>query len=88
MTQTYKCDFCSTTGTHDKIVKHEHDCSFNPSNRKCWTCIHRYEEGAPISGYWNECGKGHSCIDVEDGDVLCIDYTLNPNQQNDGTTID
>jgi len=41
MKQVWKCDFCTETNTDKaKIAGHEPKCSFNPINKKCFTCKH------------------------------------------------
>ncbi len=73
MKQVWKCDFCHHTGTHVDVEKHETDCSFKPANRECWTCKHRTEEGAPISGFSNGCElKVPNRMEIEDGGVQCV----------------
>ncbi len=64
----WKCDFCFHSN-EDKNKTHEHEvkCSFNPVNKECWTCKHVFQDGAPISGYHNECKQGHSCFDNDEG---------------------
>lgn len=71
MKQVWKCDFCLQTGTQEEIEVHEKDCSFNPANKTCWTCRFRYEEGAPISGFWNECELGKKCYSFDDEETPC-----------------
>lgn len=71
MKQVWKCDYCSRTGEKEEVEAHELECVFNPEKKICWTCEHRYEEGAPISGYWNECKKGKQCREVEDNKFPC-----------------
>jgi len=65
MKQVWKCDFCSHT--QDKIFgmkEHEENCSFNPLNKKCFTCKHAWDSGHdfPIP----ECEKNLSTTDGRD----------------------
>lgn len=71
MKLVHQCDFCSKTGTEEQIREHERVCDFNPEKKLCWTCENRYDEGAPISGFWNACKKGLNCSDVEDEGEPC-----------------
>ena len=67
MKQVYKCDFCwKTDDNAEVILEHESDCSFNPTLKKCWTCIHYEEEGYPISGSMMRCQKGMSYDEQEE----------------------
>jgi hypothetical protein len=46
MIQVWKCDHCSTSDVSPDVIReHEKKCSFNHVNKKCWTCLHSYEEG-------------------------------------------
>lgn len=46
MKSVWKCDHCSQTDIDgDKILKHEIDCSFNKSNKHCYTCKFSREDG-------------------------------------------
>lgn len=46
MKQVWKCDFCSMTSSDsNKVSSHEPLCSFNKSNKKCYTCKFQYEAG-------------------------------------------
>lgn len=74
MINVWQCDHCTRTGNIEEISIHEHKCVFNPVNKKCWCCKHRFDDGAPISGFTNGCRLGHSCLDVEDGDIICNDF--------------
>ena len=49
MKQVWKCDHCSETSVnYDKIKNHEPECSFNPINKKCYSCKHHYYDyGSP-----------------------------------------
>jgi hypothetical protein len=41
MKQVYKCDFCPETSVIPEIIiKHEPTCSFNPTNKFCYSCKH------------------------------------------------
>ncbi|WP_415912361.1 hypothetical protein [Neptuniibacter sp. QD37_11] len=81
MKQVWQCDFCTYTGEHTKVAAHEAKCVFNPANRKCMTCKHRTDEGAPISGFWNGCAlKVANQFDVEDGDADCAKWEQLPDK--------
>jgi hypothetical protein len=42
MKKVWKCDFChKTSDNKESITKHRPVCSFNPSNKTCYTCRHR-----------------------------------------------
>ena len=59
MIQVWKCSTCLQTNINPEVIKqHEKKCYLNPNNKGCYTCKHRVIEGAPISGYRNECNKG------------------------------
>ena len=83
MKQVWKCDYCHTTDADaDKASAHEMECSFNPAMKRCWTCTHRTEEGAPISGFWNGCNAGvppSEQMDIEDKDADCAKWEATPN---------
>ena len=75
MHQTWKCDFCTHTNSDPKKVElHEKECTFNPSKKSCYTCKFCYEDGAPISGYYNACEKEMSTIEGEDGN--CSEWII------------
>jgi len=77
MKKVFQCDFCSTTrDTETDMELHEPVCSFNPINKQCWTCEHRTEEGASISGFWNGCNLHNDIDHIEDfGEKgLCKDW--------------
>ena len=59
MITVFKCDYC-THFTQDKeeMRLHELKCSFNPINKKCYSCKHSYEDGYPISGHSPGCEIG------------------------------
>lgn len=43
MKQVWKCDHCCKISvSYDKIKEHEPICSYNPINKKCYSCEHRY----------------------------------------------
>ncbi len=66
MKQVWKCDFCSFTDTIiNTIQEHEKDCSFNPANKKCYSCDCYGDDG----GYYSSipaCDKHLSIIDGEE----------------------
>ena len=58
MIQVFKCDHCPHfTQDSEEMRIHEAMCSFNPSNKKCWSCGKSYEAGYPISGSIRGCEK-------------------------------
>lgn len=75
MKRVWKCNFCSHTGKDgDHVQRHEDGCTFNPSNKTCYTCDNR------INGVYydssDEC-KIHDMsyfCDVSDGDKECVDW--------------
>lgn len=78
MYQTWKCDFCSHTDIDPKNVKdHENKCSFNPNTKSCYTCQFCFEDGAPISGFYNSCKKGLECWEAEEGN--CSEWIISDN---------
>lgn len=83
MKLVYQCDFCSHTGTKEELENHELKCSFNPEKKLCWTCEHRFEGGAPISGSYNDCHKGKNCFEVEDEKQPCELWELESDLANE-----
>ena len=72
MKLVYKCDFCPNTNESiSEMENHENQCSFNPSLKKCWTCVHHVDEGMPISGSMYVCQQGLNCWDIEDEGKPC-----------------
>ncbi len=66
MKQVWKCDHCSDTdGDKEKVEIHEAKCEFNPITKRCFTCKHSIEKGAPISGFWSDCKLK---LDIESDD--------------------
>jgi len=71
MKQIWKCNYCFETNESPNIIAtHELKCSFNPANKKCWTCkSHSYFDG------FSECIRkdiNHSeFYDIFDGDEIC-----------------
>ena len=56
MIEVFKCDHCSHfTQDAEEMRLHEGKCSFNPTNKKCWSCKHSFEDGYPISGSMRGC---------------------------------
>lgn len=46
MIQVLKCDFCTHfTQDVEEMRIHEVNCSFNPKNKKCFTCSHAWDSG-------------------------------------------
>ena len=79
MKKVWKCDFCGDTFSIENVAeaeKHEKECDWNPANQTCMTCLHRFEDGAPISGTHDACHKGHSCEDRSEDDYKdeCSDW--------------
>ena len=73
--KVWKCDFCSETKDLEiDIDVHESKCSFNPKSKSCWTCKFRHEEGAPMSGYWNECDKKLNCFGTKNCEEWELEY--------------
>lgn len=74
MIQVFKCDYCHYFAQDAGEMKvHEVKCSFNPILKKCYTCVHSYEAGAPISGSTCGCEKK---LDTLKGEELgnCIGW--------------
>ncbi len=72
MKNVFQCDFCHTTNVNSPpIIEHEKKCSFNPSLKQCWTCVHHVDEGMPISGSMYVCQKGLNCWDIRENDKPC-----------------
>jgi hypothetical protein len=77
MKRVWKCDFCySTSDTVDGMKKHESKCSFNPQLRLCSTCDHQIPMDYSMSYECKIHDIGHY-IDVEDGDIKCVDWRNN-----------
>jgi phage FluMu protein Com len=67
MIQVYKCDFCHHFNQDaEKVIMHEIKCSFNPINKKCWSCKHVFEVGYPMSGSMRGCAKDLGILKGED----------------------
>lgn len=65
MKLVWKCDFCSeTSNDSDVIKKHESHCSFNPINKKCYTCKYSWDSGYDYS--IPECEKKLSTLKGRD----------------------
>jgi len=46
MKRVWQCDFCSRTNENsENILIHEKTCSYNPIMKKCYSCVHRGDEG-------------------------------------------
>ncbi len=56
MKQVWKCDYCPDTHQDKTVIEsHEPSCSFNPKNKKCYTCKYEFEAGYPIGGHQTGC---------------------------------
>jgi len=45
MKQVFKCDHCITTDIIPVVIlEHEEKCTFNPTNKSCYTCKYRYTD--------------------------------------------
>ena len=65
MKQVWKCDFCSRTQDNvEGLEEHETGCSFNPINKKCFTCAHSWDSGHDYS--IPECYKNLSTVTGRD----------------------
>jgi hypothetical protein len=74
MIQVFKCDHCHHfTQDAEEMRMHEAKCSFNPTNKKCWSCKHVFEDGYPISGSMRGCEKK---LDVRKGEEVggCVGW--------------
>ena len=40
MRRAYICDYCGKVVPSNLIRRHERECSFNPKNKTCFTCIY------------------------------------------------
>jgi len=50
MKQVWKCEFCSHTQEKiNGLIGHEEKCSFNPKNKKCFTCRLAWDSGHEYS---------------------------------------
>jgi len=69
MKTVLQCDFCSHTenvNSKGLMIEHEKKCAFNPKNKYCYTCKHKYEAGYPISGPMTGCRIDLDVVDGED----------------------
>ena len=67
MIQVFKCDHCHHFAQDaEEIRMHEVKCVFNEANKKCFTCLHSYEAGMPISGSMRGCEKKLDIIKGEE----------------------
>lgn len=42
----WKCEYCSyTDDSIDRLKEHENKCTFNPSMKSCYTCVHFFDSG-------------------------------------------
>ncbi len=71
MKQVYKCDYCTHTGHRNEVLGHEAGCSFNPANKKCYTCQYFISQGMKEFAY-DECIVNNpDLLGVLDGDIKC-----------------
>lgn len=59
------CDFCSHTEDLDSkgsMIEHEKNCAFNPKNKYCYSCKHKYHSRCGDEG----CSEGLEWWDMED----------------------
>jgi len=62
MIEVFKCDFCTHFSQDAEEMRiHEKKCSFNPINKKCFTCIHQWDSGYDYS--IPECEKNLSTLE-------------------------
>ena len=74
MIQVFKCDHCHHfTQDAEEMIIHEVKCVFNEANKKCFTCLHSYEAGMPISGSMRGCEKK---LDIVKGEEVggCVGW--------------
>ncbi len=65
MTEVFMCDFCiHFTQDAEEMRMHEKKCSFNPINKKCFTCKHTWDSGFDYS--IPECEKNLSTLEGRD----------------------
>lgn len=77
MIQVFKCDHCSDTSQDAEEMRiHEAKCSFSPAAKKCYSCLHSYEAGMPISGSMRGCEKK---LDTDKGETIggCAGWEYN-----------
>jgi hypothetical protein len=66
MKQVWKCDFCTTSDTDRYLIEqHEKDCSFNPINKRCFSCINYEVYFGDYSGEECTAGQNYSMIQYE-----------------------
>ena len=62
MIEVFKCDFCTHfTQDAEEMRIHEAKCSFNPINKKCFTCTNQWDSGHDYS--IPECEKNLSTLE-------------------------
>jgi hypothetical protein len=74
MIQVFKCDHCHHfTQDAEEMRMHEVKCVYNEANKKCFTCLHSYEAGMPISGSMRGCEKK---LDIVKGEKVgdCVGW--------------
>ncbi len=78
MIDVFKCDHCRHfTQDAEEMRNHEIKCSFNPKNKKCYSCKYAFEDGYPLSGHMAGCEiglntfKGEKVGDCEGWEAEC-----------------
>jgi hypothetical protein len=71
MKLVWKCDFCSETGTKEKIKEHEKICNFNPKLKLCHSCKYHAYSGSEIFGYNDDCEISKNCFKILDEKIPC-----------------
>ena len=72
MKQGFQCEFCDEFSENSEaILTHEKECSFNPENKRCWTCKHRYQTGGDLFGIIEECKMQHDNFEIFENDLSC-----------------
>ena len=64
MIQVFKCDHCiHFTQDVEEMRNHEKGCSFNPTNKTCFTCKNKIVDGRTTNEW---CDKDLSLMDGEE----------------------
>ncbi len=69
----YKCDFCSENGSIIYIKQHEQECSFNPINKNCYSCIHLKN----FKNDYDYCDLDLDCEEVKENNLKCDKHEQN-----------
>lgn len=71
MKRVWKCDFCSdTTNIKEQMASHETGCSFNPINKRCYSCKHHDY----VDSITTECEIGvdiTTMLDIQEDELSC-----------------